>query len=170
MLSRSYGDVEGRFKDGVSILLLPWEKPRERYRFPAPGSPCPHCGKRAGFIHTANYFECPCGTILHNEEPVPWRRDNNKILCHKHPRRREITVTCQRCGKEFGTHNHNGMVKFCPDCRDDARAEHQRVTDRERKARKKNSKLAVRSDDATAGRVEMVAAVNVTQKGGEATS
>lgn len=138
MLDRVYGNtLPDRFKDGTSILLLPGEKPRERYPFPALGSPCPHCGKRAGFIHTANYFECWCGTVLWNEEPIPWQRESNARLVHKPPKRREITMTCQRCGKGFPTNNHNGMVKWCPECRDDIRREKENARLRARREAKK---------------------------------
>ncbi len=45
--------------------LLPGETVRKPYTFPAQGDPCPHCGARTGFVHTATFFRCPrCGTLL----------------------------------------------------------------------------------------------------------
>jgi len=145
MLDRAY--ARNDFKDGTATYLLPGEKPRERYRFPAPGSPCPHCGKRAGFIHTANYFECWCGTILFNEEPIPWQRESNARLARK-PRRREITLTCTnpKCQKPFTTNNHNGMVKWCPECRDDVRREKERAREKAKREKKKATTAILEAD------------------------
>jgi hypothetical protein len=124
-------------KDVHGVWMTPGERPRQALPFPS-STDCPKCGSHGWAENTGEVFHClACGTWLFRDPPAPWSRDNNKILCHKHPRRREITVTCQRCGKEFGTNNHNGMVKYCPDCREDARAEHQRELDRNRKSRKR---------------------------------
>jgi uncharacterized Zn finger protein (UPF0148 family) len=161
MLDRAYARSD--FKDGNGTWLIPGERPRTPLAFPS-SDVCPKCGSRGWAENTGEVFHClSCGTWIFREQPAPWRRENNKPLARKY-RRREITVTCERCGNEFITHNHNGLVKFCPDCRETARAEHQKITDRERKARKKKVKLAASSDEWAAGCVLRVAEVQSQTK------
>jgi predicted nucleic acid-binding Zn-ribbon protein len=60
-------------------------------------------------------------------------------------------MTCQKCGKEFPTNNHNGMVKWCPECREDVRRQKENARLRAKREAKKTSKLAASSDERAAG-------------------
>ena len=144
MLDRAYG-AEDNFKERKSYLL-PDEKPRKPYSWPLTNA-CPHCGSIGWFDKNelAGVGHCfACGTWVYREEPIPWQRESNARLVHRPPKRREITATCQKCGKEFPTNNHNGMVKWCPECRDDIRREKENArlkAKREAKKKANNSRI-----------------------------
>lgn len=120
MLTRSYGDVYGRFKDGTSIMLMPGEKPRTPYRYEDVTDRCPHCGARTGYVHTASYFGCRyCGTHLYAEiipempMPLDCVREVEFVQAGGNPL---VDAVCEKCGAEYRTVARK-PARLCNRCR-----------------------------------------------------
>lgn len=120
MLDRVYGStLPDRFKDGTSIMLLPGESPRKPYRYEDVTDHCPHCGARTGYVHTATYFGCPCGTHLF-AEVVPVMpltpdmvRTEEFVQAGGNPL---VGRVCEKCGAEYKTYARR-PAKWCTKCR-----------------------------------------------------
>lgn len=125
----------------LNLLVLPGEQVRKPYSWPLTNA-CPHCGSIGWFDKNelAGVGHCAlCGTWVYKDEPIPWQRESNARLVHRPPKRREITATCQQCGKGFPTNNHNGMVKWCPECREDVRRQKENARLRAKREEKKRA-------------------------------
>jgi len=131
MLTRSYGEVDGRFKDGGSVLLMPGESPRTPYPWAAYSS-CPHCGSIGRWEQNEEMGHCAaCGTWIPREGRVPWRPDGAyKVKRHLRP---PTIIVCCDCGEEFETYCHTKMPVRCEKCRMRKRREDER--DKQRKIR-----------------------------------
>lgn len=120
MLTRSYGDVYGRFKDGTSIMLMPGEKPRTPYKFP-PDHTCPKCGKFCWSRVSKDEFSCFwCGTFIIAEPATEFRRDSTPLHSGRVKQgayeREARTVVCPDCGETFVTKSYSPLVR-CEECR-----------------------------------------------------
>lgn len=136
MLTRSYGDVYGRFKDGTSIMLMPGEKARTPYPWPDDDQ-CPHCGSKGYFERNEaeGVAHClACGTWCFREILVG--HDRNLPFPYR-PRKAAREAICPECNRSFRTESLHSDVR-CPACRDKRR---------KRKAAeyRKNSKEAAQS-------------------------
>lgn len=132
--------LEDEDKCRWSPYLMPWEKPRNPFPFPAVGSPCPKCG-RIPDVHSDSYLHCfTCGTILHNEEPVYERRVKVGVpRPYQHTVRRKYReLPCHRCGTAVLT-NANCKYVYCLDCREIARKEN---NDKWNKIRREQRRIA----------------------------
>lgn len=148
-------DIPNRYKDGPSYRayktdtayrgshdLLPGEKKRDPSPWPGDDAKqCTKCGSTGRFainVKTGVAHCTACGEWFWREGPAPWRPADDK-LTGKVYRRREITVVCTnpKCQKSFTTNNHNGLVKWCPECREARRQDMEYQRERRRKYTKK---------------------------------
>lgn len=146
MLERVYGSIPGRRNDGVSILLMPGERPREPYPW-AEYKACPHCGSVGFWGQDNDVGHCTlCGTWVWREMGVPWSRDTMPLYCgrrmnSKAYNRTKRTVTCSTpdCKNTIKTRSYRPDI-YCPDCRA-ARKKANDAAQWERRKRKSKSPL-----------------------------
>jgi hypothetical protein len=136
MLTRSYGDVDGRFKDGGSVMLMKGEKPRTPYPW-RKYSACPHCGSMGKWSQSAEMGHCSaCGTWVPREGRAPWRQEPDyPYKTHKNPPKE---IVCIACGETFKPHAHGSKTPDrCEICRDRYHGKNKRERyRREREAQK----------------------------------
>jgi hypothetical protein len=154
MLDRVYGPIPGRRNDGVSILLMPGERPREPYPWKEYKA-CPHCGSVGLWEQNHDTGHCTlCGTWIWREMGVPWSRDTMPLYCGRKTtskvyNRTKRTVICSTpdCKNTIKTRSYRPDI-YCPDCR----AARKKANDAVQwEKRKKNRKLAASSDERAAG-------------------
>ena len=150
MLDRVYGDIPGRKNDGVSVLLMPGEKPRHPYPWKQYDS-CPHCGSIGLWEQNDQVGHClKCSTWIWREMGVPWNRDTMPLYCgrkshSKTYNRARRTVTCSTpgCENTIRTRSYRADI-YCHDCR----LARKRANDAKQwERRKEKSRLAVTSDE-----------------------
>lgn len=119
MLSRAYGSIPGRHNDGVSIMLMPGERPREPYPWKEYKA-CPHCGSVGFWEQNRKVGHCTkCSTWTFHIDTSPVKIE---VAAMPSPRERyagPLVVKCVDCGTPFETWNKstgkNATVR-CPEC------------------------------------------------------
>ena len=119
MLTRSYGDVDGRFKDGGSVLLMKGEQPRAPYPW-RKYSACPQCGSKGLWEQNDTCGHClKCSTWIWRDPPAPWSKSHESAAqAGKTSLLLPREYICEHCLEIFMSRSKNpDAVKYCPDCR-----------------------------------------------------
>ncbi len=166
MLDRVYGSIPGRRNDGVSILLMPGERPRTPYPWKEYKA-CPHCGSVGFWEQNQKVGHCvKCCTWIFNIDTRPIKIE---VAALPSPRERyagPLVVKCVDCGTMFETWNKstgkNATVR-CPVCQ----INHKRQIEKkyQQTYQRKNRKLAASSDERAAGVVLKQKQFNARQGG-----
>jgi len=151
MLNRAYGTIPGRHNDGVSILLMPGEQPRQPYPWQE-YSACPHCGSTGLWEQNDQVGHClKCSTWVWREMGVPWSRDTMPLYCGRRTtkayNRTKRTVTCSTpgCNTTFLTRSYREDI-YCPECREIRRKASERARGQRRTEKNRKSKLGTTAD------------------------
>ena len=115
--SRSYPEMEDNDKEGCSVMLHAWEKPRTAYPMPD-DDVCPKCGNRGGNVfRPGKYFRCYKWCLIVDEvEFVPAMPMTDKIRYSEGITVERLELVCINCGRTFRTRTDNPRT-VCQRCR-----------------------------------------------------